>query len=1401
MATLENRSIGRNRTRRFATERAMTSKPKLNKAPCGSPKRLYQCNDTATRPTARRSLLHWLAFLVFTLLACVHAGATTQPENMSVVIPIGTNNAAGAGAFSCNLSGTVLDCTGDLSTSDSTDDILLTGITFDGVAFDATVGEIIPGLASVFVDGGGGTNVNAEWGDGDDASDQDDDPFVKAGHPSSPQESTDIDVINATLLQVFRTFNVMEGVDGEDENFRIDLIFERGVSDDNPDTLDDVPEIMVFERGLNSDVSLQLLLADGGISNELFVDRSSFRNSGFNADTVEISGGQAMGVVGVDLNEFTGAGFDPATDTVIGVRFGSAGNGADIFGVFGTTKNPEPASDWGDAPDTYGTLADNNGPSHLLSRHLFIGLPPDSEGDGQPNEAATGDDPVAEEDEALQYQFSSGSFGPGDTFSVTVPVLNDTGASALLCGWIDFNDNGTFENTDTAAGATNAERACADVPDGLVSTGTNPDTITLDFIIPDDFADTSSSMDTFMGRFRITSDWSDETVATLSGEAQDGEVEDIQIDNSTLPVSVSSFSSMDGENGLEVRWSTVSETRNAGFYLWGDRGNGVELLTPDPIPAEPGDPLTPRSYRVELAGVRTDEVTDLALSAVDYQGDEEVYGLFQPARAYGEHAKPAPIRWNAIAAQVASRSALRAQWARQAATRGASTVVHAVDVAVTGAGMQSVSWQRLADAGLDLTGVEPGTIAVTLNGNPVPRQMISGDAGGFRPGDSIRFWGEQPAGRDALYLDHYRYRIAVDAARAVEARSADERSGPEASFYMARLAQDIDNAYNFASKLEDPWYAARLRADRDNTYTTRFAIGDELVTGQPGRLEVRLAGLTDFPADPDHHIRVAVNDQVVGERIFEGATVQTLDLALPAGLLVPGVNEVAITAPGETEARFDISLIDTVALEYAAAPALSNNRLLMPQLEGPDRYTVAGLENEARVYAWDGEALFSVPAQTTTAYADPDVLFRADFEPDESVPQALAFSTLAGVADYWVSSDERVQRPEVVAEIAENTLFDGPTDPDFLVIGHPAFLPLSPSEAHPLNEFIEQREAEGWRVALFDIAELQAHYAGGMALPEAVNRFLADAEARFEYEHVLLVGGDSYDYTDNLGLGSISFIPTHYAATRFIPHTPSDSLLADLDGDGLSDKAIGRWPVRSHDDLQATVDKTLAWPDIANPESAVWVIDAEEAGTPSFARQANQMMEPLLGQQWPSEQLDRLAFDEAAPRPGLSLADSLRADLFDRLEQGRAITGFIGHGAPSMWTFRGLLTPKDLAELDNIGNPTLISTLTCYTSYFVSPFSDTVAHRWMNGYREDTFGNPIPGTPNGAVAIHGAATLSDYAENGTVARSAMSALLDGATLGEAVERARLRALGRGYTDQVVNWTLLGDPTLSLPEAQ
>jgi hypothetical protein len=73
----------------------------------------------------------------------------------------------------------------------------------------------------------------------------------------------------------------------------------------------------------------------------------------------------------------------------------------------------------------------------------------------------------------------------------------------------------------------------------------------------------------------------------------------------------------------------------------------------------------------------------------------------------------------------------------------------------------------------------------------------------------------------------------------------------------------------------------------------------------------------------------------------------------------------------------------------------------------------------------------------------------------------------------------------------------------------------------------------------------------------------------------------------------------------------------------------------------------------------------------------------------------------------------------------------------------------------------------------------------------------IPGAANGAVAIHGAGTLSDYDHNERVAREVLNAQLDGATLGEAVQRGRARAKLLGLDDQVINWILLGDPTLRM----
>ncbi len=106
-----------------------------------------------------------------------------------------------------------------------------------------------------------------------------------------------------------------------------------------------------------------------------------------------------------------------------------------------------PELDYGDAPDVtagvavgdYQTLSANDGPSHLIvNGGVMLGAAIDSETDGQPNAAATGDDTTNSNDED-GVTFTSALI-PGQPATAEVSV-NGTG---FLDAWIDFNQNGSF---------------------------------------------------------------------------------------------------------------------------------------------------------------------------------------------------------------------------------------------------------------------------------------------------------------------------------------------------------------------------------------------------------------------------------------------------------------------------------------------------------------------------------------------------------------------------------------------------------------------------------------------------------------------------------------------------------------------------------------------------------------------------------------------------------------------------------------------------------------------------------------------------------------------------------------------------------------------------------------------
>ena len=150
--------------------------------------------------------------------------------------------------------------------------------------------------------------------------------------------------------------------------------------------------------------------------------------------------------------------------------------------------------DYGDLPETYGTLLPN-GPAHGVTPNLKLGARVDAEGDGQPEAMAGamigGDDnnqgqPAfggnGDDEDGVVFE---GPLVPGNLACLRVNAMNMTTAPAKLQGWIDWNGNGQFEAAEQlttgdfavaganvpAGGLTNA-KLCFTVPaNALFATG------------------------------------------------------------------------------------------------------------------------------------------------------------------------------------------------------------------------------------------------------------------------------------------------------------------------------------------------------------------------------------------------------------------------------------------------------------------------------------------------------------------------------------------------------------------------------------------------------------------------------------------------------------------------------------------------------------------------------------------------------------------------------------------------------------------------------------------------------------------------------------------------------------------------------------------------------------------
>ena len=255
---------------------------------------------------------------------------------------------------------------------------------------------------------------------------------------------------------------------------------------------------------------------EAGVSNfRVFIDsnQNGIWDSATEASTLTSSIGSFFfsnvqpGTVQIDIvipNEGTDAAAWVLTTPSQGFRELSLGAGGSITGVsFGLNNRAD--KDWGDLPDSYKTTAANGGPSHVVVPGFQLGPSIDGEVNGVPTPDASGEGQVGDNDDGVHIVSNGGVLVKGtNTLNVMVQ-----GIGGLLTGWMDFNGDGHFDESERLQWSLNGTNLGGEAD-------LNPGTYNLQITIP-----STALNGPIAARFR----WGEQGLS-FSGPAAIGEVED-----------------------------------------------------------------------------------------------------------------------------------------------------------------------------------------------------------------------------------------------------------------------------------------------------------------------------------------------------------------------------------------------------------------------------------------------------------------------------------------------------------------------------------------------------------------------------------------------------------------------------------------------------------------------------------------------------------------------------------------------------------------------------------------------------------------------------------------------------------------------------------------------------------
>ena len=741
------------------------------------------------------------------------------------------------------------------------------------------------------------------------------------------------------------------------------------------------------------------------------------------------------------------------------------------------------------------------------------------------------------------------------------------------------------------------------------------------------------------------------------------------------------------------------------------------------------------------------------------------------------------------------------------AAQGALANPDGVLVEIPDTGVYQLSHEQIAATIPNLSEIDSTLLRLSVRGEPRHLHVDDGGDGRFGPGDRISFHAERLYGPQS-WFDTYAvnnvYRLHLDGGMAVPAATAPGPQGGSAALRRQLHLEEenlqirLNNRWIEPGEEPDLWFWSKLTQIDPEPFRSRFDLPDLLESGNV-HIELGFRGLSeirggdDKPAD--HVVEIRINDVLVQTVDFEKRHEYRTRLSLPAASLRASGNTLELRVPqripeGASDALVDVVMFDFIDLDYPLGNDIANPLLpLTIERGGPATLTVAGNPASLLLYGRDGSR--HVAREAVGRWQLP----------------ALA------AGDYQPVPDGHYREVAALRPLPDTDWRNVEQGYEYLLIAHPTLREAS----RPLAE---HHRAQGLRVAEIDVTHLYDQFNHGVVHPVAIRDFVAHA-----YHHwpaprprfVLLVGDASFDIRSErvdderyakwanrelLFPGQFGTIPggtyqnTDKLAARrnLIPtwqypseegHSAADNFFVAVDGDDwLPDLALGRFPVVEPEEVEAIVAKTLRYATSMDfgewRRNTLFTTDT----SPYFQSESTRL----------AQTLEADGFQSLAVYAEESATDNepqINA-LNDALNEGQLLVHFIGHGGRYIWRTgppdftrnHDLFTLDHVAQLNNGDRLPMVLSMTCYSAPFDHPSADSIGERFL---REPD---------KGAIAVFAASWRNTPVPAFSEA-AVRELMIPGATIGEALMRAKHEVPNQWQRTLVETYNLLGDPAVVL----